>query len=146
MDNGAWRLINCCRALCDHPPNLTDEQLRALGEGSGVVGITFVPYFIDDDAPDLERLIDHVLHAVEQAGDEAVGLGSDFDGAATSCRTPGVTPRSPHGCSSAAPTRSGCAASWAPTISACCGRWLAEADAQVRPYRGRYLPSRYSIR
>jgi len=39
---------SCCRALCDHPRNLADEQLRALGEAGGVVGITFVPYFIDE--------------------------------------------------------------------------------------------------
>lgn len=71
---------SCCRALCDHPRNLTDEQLRALGEAGGVVGITFVPDFIDADAPDMGRLVDHVLHAVDQAGEEAVGLGSDFDG------------------------------------------------------------------
>ena len=71
---------SCCRALCDHPRNLTDEQLRALGEAGGGVGITFVPDFIDAGAPDMERLVDHVLHAVEQAGEEAVGLGSDFDG------------------------------------------------------------------
>ena len=71
---------SCCRALCDHPRNLTDEQLRALGEAGGVVGITFVPDFIDADAPDMGRLVDHVLHAVDQAGEEGVGLGSDFDG------------------------------------------------------------------
>ena len=71
---------SCCRALCDHPRNLTDEQLRALGEAGGVVGLTFVPDFIDTAAPDMERLVDHVLHAVDQAGEAAVGLGSDFDG------------------------------------------------------------------
>ena len=71
---------SCCRALCDNPRNLTDGQLRALGEAGGVVGVTFVPWFIDDDAPCMERLVDHVLHAVGQAGEAAVGLGSDFDG------------------------------------------------------------------
>ena len=71
---------SCCRALCDHPRNLTDEQLRALGQAGGVVGVTFVPYFIDAAAPDMERLVDHVLHAVDLAGEAAVGLGSDFDG------------------------------------------------------------------
>lgn len=71
---------SCCRALCDHVRNLTDEQLRALGAAGGVVGITFVPSFIDDRQPTLDRLIDHILHAVDIAGPGAVGLGSDFDG------------------------------------------------------------------
>ena len=34
------------RALCDHPRNLTDEQIRAVGEKGGVVCVTFVPAFI----------------------------------------------------------------------------------------------------
>ena len=45
-----------------------------------MVGITFVPMFIHPDAPDLERLLDHVEHAIQQAGIDHVGLGSDFDG------------------------------------------------------------------
>ncbi|HCL26826.1 MAG TPA: peptidase [Candidatus Latescibacteria bacterium] len=71
---------SCCHALCDHPRNLTDEQLRALGNAGGVVGITFVPSFIDSNQPSLDRLVDHILHAIDVAGTGAVGLGSDFDG------------------------------------------------------------------
>lgn len=82
---------SCCRALCDHPRNLTDDQLRALAAAGGVVGITFVPSFIDPDwrdehwpeVPSLEKLLDHVQHAVEVAGIEHVGIGSDFDGGGT---------------------------------------------------------------
>jgi membrane dipeptidase len=71
---------SCCHALCNNARNLTDEQLRALGNAGGVVGITFVPSFIDTERPSLDRLIDHILHAIEVAGASAVGLGSDFDG------------------------------------------------------------------
>lgn len=39
-----------CRALHDHPRNLTDAQLRALAEADGVVGIVFHPGFLDADA------------------------------------------------------------------------------------------------
>jgi membrane dipeptidase len=69
-----------CRALCDHPRNLTDEQLKALGQQGGVIGLSFVPFFVAEQAPTLERFLDHVDHAVAVAGVEAVGLGSDFDG------------------------------------------------------------------
>ena len=38
-----------CRRLHDHPRNLTDEQLRALGAAGGVVGIVFHPGFLGAD-------------------------------------------------------------------------------------------------
>ena len=91
-DAGFWDVLDtatkpvvashsCCRALCGDLRNLTDQQLRRLGESGGVVGITYVPWFIDTEKePTLERLVDHILHALEQAGEDAVGLGSDFDG------------------------------------------------------------------
>ena len=86
---------SCCRALCDHPRNLTDEQLQALGRAGGVVGITFVPSFIDAERPTLDRLVDHIVHAMDVAGDAAVGLGSDFDGGgdllAHGGQMPGIT-------------------------------------------------------
>jgi len=71
------------RALCDHPRNLSDDQLRALRQNCGVIGLSFVPMFIDVAIPTLERLLDHVDHVVEVAGIETVGLGSDFDGGGT---------------------------------------------------------------
>ncbi|MBC7235921.1 MAG: membrane dipeptidase [Chloroflexi bacterium] len=72
-----------CRALCDHPRNLTDDQLRALRDNGGVIGLSFVPMFVDREEPTLERFFDHVDHVVEVAGIETVGLGSDFDGGGT---------------------------------------------------------------
>lgn len=69
-----------CAALCPHPRNLTDGQIRALGEKGGMICLTFVPDFVDPQDPSLERLVDHVEHAAGVAGPESVGLGSDFDG------------------------------------------------------------------
>lgn len=40
---------SCCRALCGHRRNLSDEMLRALGESDGYVGINFYPSFLSDD-------------------------------------------------------------------------------------------------
>lgn len=39
---------SCCRALCGHRRNLTDEMLQALGESGGYVGINFYPAFLSD--------------------------------------------------------------------------------------------------
>ena len=71
------------RALCDHPRNLTDAQLKALAENGGVIGLSYVPGFVDREKPTLERLLDHIDHIAAVAGVEAIGLGSDFDGGGT---------------------------------------------------------------
>ena len=75
-----------CRALCEHPRSLTDEQLRALGANGGVAGISFVPAFVDREHPGIERVLDHIEHAMQVAGPAHVGLGSDFDGGGTAVR------------------------------------------------------------
>ena len=116
---------SCCRALCNHRRNLTDEMLKALGETGGYVGVNFYPAFLSDkflsdpaDAalfdeadkvesafiedpsdvsrvrawnemqdrletiwrPGVKEVVDHIDHAVEIAGIDHVGIGSDFDG------------------------------------------------------------------
>ena len=55
-------------------------MMRALAERGGVMGIAFYPGFIDREEPTLERLADHVLHALDVMGPDHVGIGSDFDG------------------------------------------------------------------
>jgi membrane dipeptidase len=39
---------SCCKAIADHPRNVTDAQMRALAERGGLLGITFVTPFLDD--------------------------------------------------------------------------------------------------
>ena len=74
----------CCAALCPHRRNLTDEQLRALGQSGGWLGVTLAPAFLRasavENVADLNDVVRHIQHAVNVAGAEAVGLGSDFDG------------------------------------------------------------------
>jgi len=69
----------CCDAVHQHLRNLTDEQLRALAGKGGVAGITFARKFIGG-AEDMGMLGRHIAHAVNIAGIEHVGIGSDFDG------------------------------------------------------------------
>ena len=70
------------KALRSVARNLTDEQLEGIASTGGVVGVTFVPYFLDEDwkQASLEHLLDHIGHIVKVAGIDHVGLGSDFDG------------------------------------------------------------------
>ena len=69
-----------CRALFDHPRNVTDAMLRALGTNGGVLMINFYPAYLGDGRVDVETLLDQIDHAVQVAGVDHVGLGSDFDG------------------------------------------------------------------
>lgn len=67
-----------CRALCDHPRNLHDDQIRAVAESGGVVGINAVAAFLHGEAPDVGTVVDQIEHVVDVAGIEHVGLGFDF--------------------------------------------------------------------
>jgi membrane dipeptidase len=68
------------RAVTDHHRNVGDEDVRAIAEKGGLVGVTFVPSFVDPEKPSLERLVDHVVHLLQMGGEDHVGVGSDFDG------------------------------------------------------------------
>lgn len=81
------------RALCDHPRNLADAQLKALATNRGVIGLSYVPMFIDKENPSLERLLDHVDHIADVAGIEVIGLGSDFDGGGSLLASAAEVPR-----------------------------------------------------
>ena len=68
----------CCRAVYDTPRNLSDDQLRALRDHDGVLAVMAIPLTVDQEAPSLERVVDHLDHAVDVMGIEHVGLGADF--------------------------------------------------------------------
>ena len=70
-----------CRALCDHPRNLTDDQLRAIARIGGVAHTTFYPGFLckNGEASILDG-ITHLEHAIKIMGIDHVGIGTDFDG------------------------------------------------------------------
>jgi membrane dipeptidase len=72
-------------ALSPHSRNLTDQQLVAIGESGGLVGVNFAVSFLrpdgrrDKNTP-TELIIQHIEHMLEYAGENSVGFGSDFDG------------------------------------------------------------------
>lgn len=70
------------RALCNHPRNLSDDQLKALAAKQGVVQICLYKGFINEDADkaSLTDAIRHINHIVDLVGINHVGIGSDFDG------------------------------------------------------------------
>jgi len=72
-------------ALSPCPRNLTDDQLKAVAESGGVVGLNFNVGFLRADCADdpdtpIATMLRHLDHLVEQLGEEGVALGSDYDG------------------------------------------------------------------
>ncbi len=68
-----------CRAVHDVQRNLPDDDIKEIAASGGVVGITFVPYFLGSNAS-LDTIADHIEHLVELTGISSAGFGSDFDG------------------------------------------------------------------
>jgi membrane dipeptidase len=66
----------CCRAVHDIPRNLSDEQLEALAERDGFLGLMALALTVGRPAT-MERLLDHLDHAVNVMGERRVGLGAD---------------------------------------------------------------------
>jgi membrane dipeptidase len=61
-----------------HPRNIDDEQLRAVAEKGGVVGIMFASRYLG--GRDLGAVARHLVHVAAVAGDDTPALGSDWDG------------------------------------------------------------------
>ena len=72
------------RAMCDHPRNLTDDQLRALAKAGGVAQVTFYHGFLrldeDHQPATINDVVHHLMHMIDVAGIDHVGIGTDFDG------------------------------------------------------------------
>ena len=72
---------SCCRSLCDHFRNLTDDQIRMMIQYGGFIGVNFYPAFLSEDkVADTTTLAQHIDHICQLGGAEIVGFGSDFDG------------------------------------------------------------------
>lgn len=69
-----------CKALCNVARNLTDNQLRAISERNGVVGLNAFSEFISENKEnrDIYHLADHIDHMVDVMGINHVGFGFDF--------------------------------------------------------------------
>src|SRR5690606_14812261 len=66
------------RGVHDHWRNIDDDQIRAVADRGGCVGIIFSRRFLG--GPGLDAVCDHLLHVIDIAGEDVPALGSDFDG------------------------------------------------------------------
>lgn len=73
------------RKLCNgRNRNLPDEDLVEIAAGGGVIGITFVPDFLEEEGKKatIESIVDHMEYIAEKTSIDNIGFGSDFDGVA----------------------------------------------------------------
>lgn len=91
---GFWDVIDCstkpiiathsnAQTLCSHPRNLNDDQIKAIAQKDGVIGLTFAGQFLEEDYHDacidsVYRHLDYMLNLL--GNDDHIGFGSDFDG------------------------------------------------------------------
>ena len=70
------------RALCSHPRNLTDDQMRALAKAGGVAQVNIYCDFLRENGSEASIIdaVDHLNHMVQVMGIDHVGIGTDFDG------------------------------------------------------------------
>lgn len=66
----------CPAALKAHPRNKSDDELRRVADRGGMVGLTPFPWFLSE--PTLDAYLDAVEHVIGVAGEEHVGIGTDF--------------------------------------------------------------------
>lgn len=66
-----------CRALVDIPRNKSDEEMRAVAEKGGYVGIYFMPFLDLETEADTADVVRHIDHAIQVCGEDHVGIGSD---------------------------------------------------------------------
>jgi len=73
-------------SICPHSRNLTDDQLAAIKDSEGMVGLNFAVAFLREDGRmidevPLTQMLRHLDYLIEHLGENHVGLGSDYDGA-----------------------------------------------------------------
>lgn len=68
------------KKLCMHPRNLDDEQIRAIFDIDGCIGVNFYPQFVLGERCTVEDIVNHVEYLLELGGENNIGFGSDFDG------------------------------------------------------------------
>jgi len=95
-EKGFWDVVGLSRApvvashsgvwkLSRSPRNLTDDQLEAIGDSGGIVGVNFARAFLRKDGmgdkrTTVKEIAKHVEYIADKIGVDHVGFGSDFDG------------------------------------------------------------------
>lgn len=66
-------------AVCPHPRNIEDEQIRAIAEQDGFIGIQRSPGRVHPEHPSLKGFVDHIEYMASLVGTRYIGIGLDFN-------------------------------------------------------------------
>lgn len=66
-----------CYALAEHPRHRTDDEIKAVADTGGLIGIYIMPYMAKGRQPTAADLVAHLEHAINIAGGDHVALGTD---------------------------------------------------------------------
>jgi membrane dipeptidase len=87
--NGFWDIIeksndpvinshSICKSLSDHPRNLTNEQIKAIADLGGVIGVNALNVVYNSENADIVDVVRHIDHIVSLVGINHVSIGLDF--------------------------------------------------------------------
>ena len=65
-------------ALCRHPRNLKDSQIKAIVEAKGIIGVNAWPDFLHATTPSAVHYVDQIEYLISLAGIDHVAMGFDF--------------------------------------------------------------------
>lgn len=69
------------KMLCNHPRNLTDQQIKAIADMEGIIGINFYPPFVKEKGKvKIEDIAAHIQYIKKLVGVQYIGMGGDYDG------------------------------------------------------------------
>jgi membrane dipeptidase len=67
-----------CRAVFEHPRNKRDQEMKAMADKGGVMGVYMLPFLTPDNRmPTLSDYMSHMVHALDVCGEDHVGIGTD---------------------------------------------------------------------
>jgi len=86
-------------AVFDHPRNLTDDQIKAVAERNGVIGMTSYRGYQREDPyqATLSDWLDHAVHIYDLVGAEHLAIGADFSGSPMEIVGPSLDAVDPEG-------------------------------------------------
>ena len=70
---------SCAKKLCNHPRNLTDDQIKKIAESGGTIGICFYNEFLSEkNIATVDDIVNHIEYIAELVGIDYVSFGTDF--------------------------------------------------------------------
>jgi membrane dipeptidase len=75
---GVFASHSNAKSLCPIPRNLTDDQIKAISERDGIIGLNAFSAFVHEDSPGIDRFIDHAVYIADLTGTRHLGFGFDF--------------------------------------------------------------------